>query len=243
TAVHNHYLLHHDYLVCLQSGSFTDLKLATKIFAENHYVYSKNFKRYLTMVAEKVDDSVKHLLLENLQEEDGLYEEDSIMAMVNAGIPREHFDQLPHKVLITNFLSAVGVEADALNNMGSPGGRFTTWILNLYRDANACEALAIVGFAIEETVSILYQFIWDGLKKTDMNPQDYVFFPLHILVDDHHADLLITAFANYMKTTPEACARAPELVMSMLDELRELVSVEGIDQCSVPVNPNRIARV
>ena len=126
----------------------------------------------------------------------------------------------------------------------------TTWILNMYKDANACEALAVVGFAIEETVSILYKFIWDGLKKTDMNPQDYVFFPLHILVDDHHADLLIAGFANYMKTNPEACARAPELVMAtldrrtqMLDELRELVAAAGLDTCSIPAHANPIARI
>lgn len=239
-AVREHYLLSHDFLRCFQSGEFTDIKHAVRVFAENHYTYSKNFIRYLRMVADKVSNDIRPLLLENISEEDGHYEESDLVGMEENGIPRAWFNEKPHRDLIMKFLLAADVDQSMFNRTDHPGGRFTAWILDQYTKANACEALAVIGFAIEETVSTLYQFLWEGLKKTDMNPEDYVFFPLHILVDDGHADLLKRGFMSYWAENPIQCQRAPQLIQEvldrrsqMLDELVEIMATEEGSRCSV----------
>lgn len=226
------------------------MKAAVRIFAENHYTYSKNFIKYLTMVANKVDEDVRPLLLENIGEEEGHYQEDDLVAMEKFGIPRAHYNERPHRDLIKQFLIAADVDQSMFNRTDHSGGRFTNWMLAKYREANACESLAIIGFAIEETVSTLYQFIWDGLKKTDMDPADYVFFPLHILVDDGHADLLKRGFIKYWQQNPQQCARAPALVKEvferrtqMLDELREYAAAAGIDRCALPKSSQRMSQL
>ena len=61
------------------------------------------------------------------------------------------------------------------NRKDNPGGRFITRIFNQYEQANACEALTMVRFAIEETVSTLYNHIWNEFKKTNMRPENCVF--------------------------------------------------------------------
>eukprot|EP01083_Nonionella_stella_P253857 873141_1 len=81
-------------------------------------------------------------------------------------------------------------EAQLFNPNGNdtPGEVFTKYMIHLYKNTNACESLAIIGFAIEETVSRLYEYIWNGLQHhTVLSDEQIVFFPLHILIDDGHA--------------------------------------------------------
>jgi hypothetical protein len=49
----------------------------------------------------------------------------------------------------------------------------------MYDESDACEASAIIGFAIERTIPKLYQYIWDALTlQTDLESHDYLFFLL-----------------------------------------------------------------
>ena len=248
SAVREHYLLKHDYLQCFQNQGFTDMRGAVRIFAENHYTYSKNFIKYLRMVADKVRPELQHLLLENIAEEEGNYEDEDLDTLEAAGVKREWVNKKPHRDLIRRFLNAAEVDQSMFNRTDHPGGRFTSWIIKKYEDANACEALSMIGFAIEETVSILYSYLWNGLKTTDMDPEDFVFFPLHILVDDGHADLLKAGFAAYWDENPEQCKAAPRLVLEvldrrsvMMDELRGLVDAEFGATCEIPYSPVAVA--
>jgi L-fuculose-phosphate aldolase len=249
-AVKEHSMLHHDFLKCFQEGGFADMKDAVRTFAANHYTYSKNFIKYLQAVAEKVRPDLKHLLLENINEEEGNYEESDLQILEKHGINREWANKKPHRDLIKRFLLAADVDQTMFNRTDHPGGRFTQWILNKYDEANACEALSMIGFAVEETVSTIYQYLWDGLKLTDMDPQDIVFFPLHILIDDGHADLLKRGFAGYWEDTPELCKSAPRLVLevldrrsAMMDELREIVEYDQGVACNRPYTESRVTQL
>ena len=70
--------------------------------------------------------------------------------------------QLLASFVVLAFHDALGLDS-ANATMDSPGGRFTEYMIEMYDGATACEALAVIGFAIEETVSTLYKFVWDGL--------------------------------------------------------------------------------
>ena len=37
------FLVKHDFLQCFSHGGFPDMMEATKVFARNHFVYSRNF--------------------------------------------------------------------------------------------------------------------------------------------------------------------------------------------------------
>jgi hypothetical protein len=50
-----------------------------------------------------------------------------------------------------------------LKDPNTIGGVFTRDIILMYDESNACEALAIIGFAIERTIPKLCQYIWDAL--------------------------------------------------------------------------------
>ena len=155
-------LLQHDLLTNLASGAYGDMNLAYRIFAANHYVYSRNFARYLQIVLDKVsDEQIGAPIEENMAEEDGNYEEEDLVLMEQHGIKRAWFDKIPHKLLSKRFIEGVGLKNETVS-MDSPGGRFTNYMIDMYGSSTACEALAVIGFAIEQTVSTMYQFVWDG---------------------------------------------------------------------------------
>jgi len=235
------YLVKHDFLQCFSNGEFTDMLKATKIFARNHFVYSRNFIKYLETAASKIkDDNIKAPILENIGEENGGYEEKDLVTMEEHGIKREWFDKLPHKRLSERFLQSLDIDFSKVS-FDSPGGRFTTYMIESLEKATACEALAVLGFAIEETVSTLYMYIWNGLKKTSLTAEQIVFFPLHILVDDGHADLLQQGFEKYLHSDPASCANASTIVTGimrrrsqMFDEVRqEIEAASGGSNCTL----------
>ena len=188
-------LLKHPMLQRLSEGGYADMDKAFNIFAANHYVYSREFSRYLQIVLDKVaDKEIGGPIEENMMEEAGNYEEDALAVMEQHGVQRALFDKIPHKLLSRRFVEGVGIKVDELGR-NSPGGRFTDFMINMYSNGTACEALAVIGFAIEQTVSSMYEFIWKGLKEhTSYDDETIVFFPLHILVDDGHAELLRDSF-------------------------------------------------
>jgi hypothetical protein len=195
------------------------------------------------MVASKISDQhSKDLILENMDEENGNYEEGDLVILEGSGISRDLVNKVPHRFLIKRFLEAVGVDPSKLTvDQDTPGAAFTRGMLTMYEEMNACEALAVIGFAIEQTVSGLYSYIWEGLKKSSMPADDYVFFPLHILVDDGHADLLKGAFAREWVRNPAQCANAEKIVFDVLDtrsamfaEVRTLAEAATGNSCSKP---------
>ena len=97
----------------------------------------------------------------------------------------------------------------------SAGYKFRNFMLSKYEESNVCEALSIIGFAIEETVSSIYDPLWKGLiKYTNLLKKDIIFFPLHILLDDGHSDLLKKSFLYYFNNpnTNSLCSNAANVI-------------------------------
>lgn len=240
-------LLTHDFLTCFQNGGYFDMSIATRVFALNHYAYSRHFLKYLQFVKDKlaaVSPQDVHLLAENVEgkrmlpsacdclswrlciaEELGQYEEEDLQVLVDHGIKADLVKGIPHTVLIRRFLERVNVSQADFENTETIGAVFTRDILQMYNESNACEAIAMIGFSVEQTVPTLYQYIWDGLKHhTEMTPEDIVFFPLHILVDDGHADHLKDAFKALYARDPWMCANARDKVHQVLRRRSKMLS-------------------
>merc|ERR1711994_511816 len=123
-----------------------------------------------------------------------------------------------------------------------PGELFTKYMVNLYGESNVCESLAVIGFAIEESVSRLYEFIWNGLRNhTPLTGDQMVFFPLHILIDDGHADLLKLGFKHFLENEPTLCVNAEAVIrdvlrrrIKMYDDIRAQIEHKQGHRCSLP---------
>jgi L-fuculose-phosphate aldolase len=143
--------------------------------------------------------------------------------MLDPHVKREWYNGIPHTQLMSRFMKAAGVDVERLKRnhisdaTDGPGHRWANYCVNAYKEHNGCEGLALLGFAIEQTVSHLYKWVWQGIKKSEMNPRDSAFFPLHILIDDGHGDLFVAAFIENVMERPQECRDAARLVKDMLD--------------------------
>jgi len=249
--VSSSYLVRHSFLRCFEGGHFANMTEAASVFAVNHYVYSVKFIDYLRSVAAKIDsEEIKKPILENIAEEFGNYEDSDIETMSAMGIEAEWYNKIPHKLLSQRFFESVGIEAGAIPKVESlerseddgPGELFTKYMVNLYGESNVCESLAVIGFAIEESVSRLYEFIWNGLRNhTPLTGDQMVFFPLHILIDDGHADLLKLGFKHFLENEPALCDKAEALILEVLekrtkmyDDIRQQIETKQAHRCPIP---------
>ena len=244
--VADHYLTKHDFLRCFQDGHFSNMTQAASIFAQNHFVYSKNFINYLETVAGKIDlEEIKHPILENINEESGNYEESDIAQLEEIGISEEWYNGIPHKLLSQRFFDALQLNIETDLHSMSPGATFTQFMLDIYEESNVCVCLAIIGFAIEETVSTLYEFIWNGLNDyTELLPNETVFFPLHIFLDDGHADLLKLGFKHYLLQNGTMCDGTEAVIQAVLDrrvrmfdEVRQQIEDGQDGKCKYAYSP------
>jgi hypothetical protein len=251
------YLLRHSFLRCFEGGEFLNMTDAASVFALNHYVYSKNFIDYLRTVAAKIDsEEIKRPILENIDEEKGNYEAADMDTLSTMGIAEEWYNRIPHKLLSQRFFESLGIDPAAIPVVESedgalveseddgPGELFTKFMLNLYGESNVCESLAVIGFAIEESVSRLYEFIWNGLRDhTPLSGDQIVFFPLHILIDDGHADLLKLGFKHFVQNEPALCSGVDDVVhnvlrrrIKMYDDIRMQIEKKQNHRCSLPMS-------
>jgi len=251
------YLLQHSFLRCFEKGEFYNMTEAASIFALNHYVYSKNFINYLQTVAAKIDsEEIKRPILENINEERGNYEAEDVETLSAMGIEEEWYNKIPHKILSQRFFESLGIDPESIPMISfsddgtrlvateedGPGELFTKFMINLYGDSNVCESLAVIGFAIEESVSRLYEYIWNGLRDhTELTGDQIVFFPLHILIDDGHADLLKLGFKHYVQNEPQLCSKSETVIndvlekrIKMYDDIRREIEEKQNHKCSLP---------
>jgi L-fuculose-phosphate aldolase len=234
--VKNHNIWQNEFLHRFKQMHFSDKDRAMSVFIHEHYKYSQNFVRYLEIVKSKMDDkSILSLIDENLNEENGNYQKDDIDTLLKSGIPEEHYNGIPHRILMKRLVKSVSSlkytqEEDNL----SPGDLFTNFMLDTLNNSSGCVCTAVIGFAIESTVSKLYNYIWKGFQKSSKKPFDYVFLPLHILVDDNHADDLIKSYEILFNNNSIECDGSLVTVKRILDERvlffnRILTIIDGYD--------------
>lgn len=194
----NHRAVRHPYLKMIKSCNSGDHRQVLKIFAEIYYGYSSHFPKYLTGVISKLDDPRhREILIDNLTEERGHYEPAEYLKLKEAGIKREWIEGISHPQLFMNFAKALSV------NLGQQ-----TWIevecwreqfYSLIAHGTPEEAIGAIGLGTEFIVKAVYQNFIPILKLSDLSPQDYVFFPLHTEVDDHHQESLMLITRELVK--------------------------------------------
>ncbi|MFC0103326.1 TenA family transcriptional regulator [Sphingopyxis terrae] len=188
----NHRAVHHPYLRALSDGDLPDTQWALADFADHYYGYSLHFPRYLTTVISKLEiPAHRGSLLENLTEESGVYGEEEYAELAAVGVEREWIEGVPHPQLFRRFREATGITSPY--SPDDEAIELVCWresFLGTLTYGSAAEALGALGLGTENIVSTIYVPFVKALSRTDLNPRDTVFFPLHTAVDDHHQEAL-----------------------------------------------------
>ncbi len=172
------------------------LKAPLVEFAANYHGYSQWFPYYLRAVIEGLDrEDHKQLLRHNLQEEQGLLDDEDRKMLESLGIDTEKVDGIPHPQLFERFCDALGVGARERNSPPEATQSWRSEFRRLLEHGSPAVAVGALGLGTEAIVSTLYGQLLTALRRVPaLKREGYVFFELHCLVDDQHQrDLLAIA--------------------------------------------------
>lgn len=186
-----HRAINHPYLTQFSNASLPNFRYAVADFAQQYGLYSSHFVNMLAAVISRLT-SQKHreILLENLAEESGHYEEDELQELAAHGINIDWVRNIPHARLFDTFrnkaiqgLPEIEESDDAII--------WSDMLSGVLRYSSAEEAVGALGLGTEHVVSSIYPLIEQGLKSLpEFKPKDYCFFSVHTLIDDDHAESL-----------------------------------------------------
>lgn len=196
----------HPLLRAIGEGDFDDLRFAIRQFVGEYYFYSRRFTQALGAVMSSLDaPEHRAWLTGNTAEEAGVLDEGHERELREAGIDPE-FVKAPHPELFKRFLRAAGLSPDDLAR-AMPLVATASWVetfLAICRHGGQEQAVGALGMATEGIVGRMYRYVLAGIKRAwpDMPLKDRVFFDLHAMVDDDHADVL-RRIAVALARTPE----------------------------------------
>lgn len=185
----------HPLLDVIAAGDLAAPRQVLRSFFREYYGYSRRFTRFLASVMASLErPEHRAALVPNSAEEAGRLDEEHRRELRRAGIDPDDV-AVPHPQLLRRFLVAVGLEPTALD-VFSPHVATQAWIHSFEALCRADETAAVgaLGLATEGIVRGMYQKLLLGIRRAwpELHRRERVFFELHALVDDDHADTLRT---------------------------------------------------
>lgn len=186
-AATRHRAVRHPLLRVLAEGRQSDDHAILFEFARTYPGYATHFPRYLTVTISRLQDP-RHraLMLENLQEESGSYEEQELEELEAAGLRREWFDGVAHPKLFDRFAHALGVPTEGR----APVEEVERWreaFLEVLTGSSPAQAIGALGLGTEGIVRSIYEPFAAAVRRhPELSARAAVFFPLHTAVDEQH---------------------------------------------------------
>ena len=224
----HHRAVYHPYLQSLKNGLFSDMNFAFKDFARQYFHYNINFSKFLRGILRQLGDSHDTgMLKENLKEEQGRISPSDLSLLEKRGIKPEWVVGIPHTELFQRFHDKM-IPKQALS-LEKPPDEALHWSYEFNilcsRQGVAC-ALGALGLGTELVVRPIYEQILEGIKKyTDCTLEERVFFEVHAILDENHADVLKTQLlelqndANHREQMAFGMTQALELRSQFFDQL------------------------
>lgn len=174
----NHEAANHRYLKMIAGGEFPNMKAVLRDYAFQYSFYSREFPNYVEgVIGSLVQEKHREAILENLEEEKGIPGSTDLAKM-------------PHVQLFGVFRKAIGVNEEYVKNT-KPCVTALVWrdlFLQKCQSRQVGVSIGALGIATEFIVPTVYGYLLEGIKKTDLKPDDYFFFTLHADCDTHHAE-------------------------------------------------------
>ncbi|MDC0714880.1 iron-containing redox enzyme family protein [Stigmatella sp. ncwal1] len=194
----------HPLLLAIGRGDFVDMRAALKDLLSQYYFYSYRFTQYLSAVTSRLE-SPQHRasLMGNMAEEAGKLDPDHEEELRQSGIDPDDA-RYPHPVLFRRFLTAVGMDARQLLEE-TPDVATVAWIETFHgvcSTGSQEQVAGALGVATEGIVRYMYGYLLKGIQKAwpELSRRDRVFFDLHAMVDDDHAEVLRKIAVDLAKT-------------------------------------------
>lgn len=197
-----HRAVRHRYLRALEQSAVPDLRWAMADFGRQYFGYSMHFPRYLATVIGRLErPDHRAMLLQNLTEESGSYDDEELRSLAAAGVDPEWIVGIPHPKLFQRFRHALGVTDSPLEDESLEVVCWREMFLNVLSSGSAAEAVGALGLGTEGIVRHIYAPLTRALRRLpELGPRDTVFFPLHTAVDDHHQAVLLGIARHYAST-------------------------------------------
>jgi len=198
----------------------TDSANVAYVWAEVSKDFSESFNDYLEWeYGHHLPWAVKACYFKNQEAEKGLYEEDEFTAFRESyDIERWMVEAQHHIDLNKRFfnkareLSKIKLTKEQLQE--------TKYTINSFRNMKkefVHGEIAAVLAAIETITPFVAGTISNGCSKTKLNLEDYVYFTLHIEVDDEHAKRMWLAWVELCMSDPDACEQSERAVQIFFD--------------------------
>ena len=175
----------HPFLKKFAAGEVTPQGIKT--FAEQYYLFSRWFTRYLAAVVSNIPyEEARGPLVQNLWDEIGLDRSEG-----------------SHPNLFRRFVEAAGVDMESLEETDAlPCTRaFIDEHLFICRVGHYLESMGALGPGTEAVVPYFYKPIFKGLKKSGkFGKDDLFFFEAHIALDVEHGKNMERAIKPYANT-------------------------------------------
>jgi len=196
----SHKAVENRFLHNIASATFGREETA-KLLLQFFTAYSRFNQEFVGNVAKLRDlvtnENHKAILSANLKEENGIYDEDTLIELEELGICRESVQNIPHPELYQDMVSNLGKLVGSTYNY-NPDGIIPEKIVEIKKVAIAeliaagkSGLLAAIYFGSELIVPALYTKLLQGLREScDISNTDARFLILHIDVDHSHAILL-----------------------------------------------------
>ena len=188
----SHRAVRHPYLRAIERGGFPDMGWALADFARHYHGYSAHFPRYLTALISRLEQPHhRAILLENLAEESGHYNDEDLDRLETMGIEREWIVDVPHPLLFQRFREALGMHEESDVNEHIEVVCWRDMFINVLSYASPTEAVGALGLGTENIVRHIYVPFVSALEAFGgIRARDAAFFPLHTVVDDGHQEAL-----------------------------------------------------
>jgi len=192
----SHRAVNHHLLTNLATASFGKKETADMLlrFLSAYSQFNSGFISNVETLLGLLDNK-KHaeILMENLEEEMGEYDEETMVACEEMGIPRESVENIPHSELFKDLLEWVETVLQR-----SYGKFIPSYICEKLKQAiSMCQSLGKLGllaalyFGSELIVPEIYSSILAGLRNSiGLSNEEARFLILHIDMDQDHAEAL-----------------------------------------------------
>lgn len=184
----------HALLERIATGNLPDMVNNVSFLLSEYYHYSHQFTRYLTAVMANLEaPKSRSALVRNAADESGHMPPDEAAELLRNGIDPEHA-RAPHPELFRRFLRAIGAKPEEILQR-KPYVATMSWVeafRGLCMFGGEIQGVGALGIGTEGIVAVMYRKILRGIAIAwpNMTPRDKVFFELHALMDDDHADTL-----------------------------------------------------
>ena len=201
--------MNHHLLQNLASGAFGKKETADMLlrFLSAYSNFNSNFISNINALMETLDN-LHHIevLSENLEEEMGQYDEETLVEGEKMGISRESIEGIPHRQLFIELVELLETKLARSYSKFIPDyicEKLTHAIEESTKNGKL-GLLAILYFGSELIVPQIYAYILDGLRLSmGLTNEEAKFLILHIDMDKDHADALREIIVANCRTKAE----------------------------------------